>query len=254
MEREKKEKEEEKERKRREASTTASLNMLVNGFSTQSPTEEIVVDLRDSLFNTLFSPTKEKKTFGQRLKLGGKVCFWVGTGAQHFVQTEKGRDVLVCLSPESIIHSSSGAFVLCRPSSFFVTDELGAEKLKPERGIWHAPEILRGEEKMVNEKTIVFSLALITFCVMSGRMPYGKMVEKDVMQKIVDGERPSLEMFEKEKNEIGEMLKRMWDGEVEKRMGLLDVMSNTFSYSNQQLSEETTSTETEEDSVEIQDS
>jgi hypothetical protein len=170
----------------------------------------------------------------------------VASGASHFISTEKGKNYLVCLSPESIIESNSGVFVLTHPPSHFVVDASGLEKLKPERGIWHAPEILRGEEKMVNEKTIVFSLSLIAFFVISGTLPYGNSLPKEGMQKIVNGERPSLEEIEKEKNEFGGVLKRMWEGEVEKRVGLKDVVSLTFSYSGQQLCIHPTSTKSEE--------
>jgi hypothetical protein len=78
-----------------------------------------------------------------------------------------------------------------------------------------------------NEKSCVFSGGMITYGVMCGEIAFKGDEGGEAGKRIVNGERPSLELFEKEKCEFWSVLKDMWEGEAAKRMNLILVLEDT---------------------------
>jgi hypothetical protein len=217
-----------KEEEKSPAPTTTSLDCLVSGFLADSTFAELVVDIRDSLFNTVFS--EQKKSFDDLVKLAGKTLFWCARCITDLLNKPDKMQYIACLCPKSIVFGEGGRVVLVKLKSFFELNVHGEEKLKLEFARWNAPEMITCEVSQPNEKTAVFTLGMIAWCIMLRKIPFDKMEIGDVAQAIADGERPPLNEIQENKHAIESVITKAWDGYAGKRMKLSEVMEVTAAF------------------------
>jgi hypothetical protein len=190
----------------------------------------VVVDIRDSLYAEAFK-SKVELSFEDRVIMGTRMSYWVSKGAVYILTIDVGAKILFCLSPESILFGEESAIVLVTSSSFYEVDENGIDALKPTYVRWTAPEVSSGDTKTPTEKSVVFSLAMITYCVVTATYPFKDVSFSDIKDQIVGGTRPSLGIFRSQCPPLGAIILSMWQGLPEQRITLPDVEAQMFPFS-----------------------
>jgi hypothetical protein len=236
-----------KEEEKTLATTTTSLDCLVNGFLGDSHYAELVVDIRDSLHNTVFS--EQKKSFEDLVRLAGKTLFYCAKAVSYLLVMPVGEKYVLCLCPKGIVFGEGGRVVIVKLNSFFALNDDGEEKLSLEFVRWSSPEMLTSSVNKPNEKTAVFTLGMIAWCIMLRKIPFDGMETNDIAKGIIGGERPPLNEIQANKHAIESVITKTWDGEAEKRMNLSGMMEITSSFFDHQLVERA-SVQTTEDSEE----
>jgi hypothetical protein len=92
-------------------------------------------------------------------QLSATVGFWVGTGTCHLIETHEGMDALSHLSPHNICFCPDGSIVI---TSFDLSgiEEGKGKNFSEEWKRYSSPEMLKGEIKEGNEKSVVFVLGM----------------------------------------------------------------------------------------------
>ncbi|KAH7815724.1 uncharacterized protein MONOS_91 [Monocercomonoides exilis] len=216
--------------------TTSSMSNLVDAMSCSSPHEKLIVDLRDSLFMLLHGLNKTKEmaigSLQEREQTAAQILFWVANGALHsFDEMENKLQSLSSLSPHivlfsehmvicivmhsdllsdddsdsssisslSIVSSSSNISLMSErftdsppPSSAFEDDE----GFKKECLRWKAPELIINKKMGATKESVAFSIGMMLWECLTLQVPFGEYEAVIVGEKIVNGERPKLELAE----------------------------------------------------------
>ncbi|KAH7828430.1 uncharacterized protein MONOS_4587 [Monocercomonoides exilis] len=216
--------------------TTSSMSNLVDAMACSSPHEKLIVDLRDSLFMLLHGRNEKKEmaigSLQEREMTAAQILFWVVNGALHsFDEMENPLSSLENLSPHivlfsehmviciamhsecssddssdsssisslSIVSSSSNISLMSErftdsppPSSAFEDDE----GFRKECLRWKAPELLMNKKMGATKESVAFSIGMMLWECLTLHVPFGEYEAVIAGEKIVNGERPKLELAE----------------------------------------------------------
>jgi hypothetical protein len=192
------------------------MGFLLEAYSTHPPFDEILIDVRDSLGYQLKTSIPFFKTEDKE-HLAAQVGFWVSYGGRNMIEKKKGMEGWNRLSPYHLCFSSSGTLCVS-PFSVF-SSELGGEEGGSEWKRWSSPEILSHSVEEANEKTVLFSLSLCLFSILSGEIPFSEVDGEGGGNLLLSHRRPSLSSLEGEKNEWREIISRLWDEEEGRNQG-----------------------------------
>jgi serine/threonine protein kinase len=174
------------------SSSTLEMTFLVEAFTTSSPFNKCLVDLRDSLGYQLRTSMSELQK-NMREELGIQVVYYVGRGGEHMIMNKIRMLGINHLSTENIIFSPDGNICIS-PSDISSMDggsEYGIRDSEWKR--YSSPEILTGEIREGNEETVVFTLGLILFSCLTASIPFNEFDSETAGSLILEGKRPSME-------------------------------------------------------------
>ncbi|KAH7817975.1 uncharacterized protein MONOS_12720 [Monocercomonoides exilis] len=241
--------------------TTSSMSNLVDAMACSSPHEKLIVDLRDSLFMLLHGRNKTKEmaigTLKEREQTAAEVLLVVANLALHsFDEMEVPLQSLSNLSPHivlfsehmvicivmhsdcssdddsdsssisslTIVSSSSNISLMSErftdsppPSSAFEDDENARKEFLR----WKAPELLMNKKMGATKESVVFSMGMMLWEILTVEIPFGDYSAEGAGQKIVRGERP--EMKGVRVSVFGEVVSRClsWERSKRPRLGEL---------------------------------
>jgi hypothetical protein len=195
--------------------SSVSLNYLLEAYGTMSPSEKMLVDIRDSLeFQMKTNVSGMKKR--DRKHLISCTVYWVAHGGVHLVSRRECVDGLRHLSPYNICYSSEG--VVCISESYSGEGESSMEWKR-----WAAPEISRGEVFEGTEKSVAYTLGLCMYSVLMGEIPFSHLSAESAGRFCGGGARPEVEGVSKEYPGWEDLIERCWREDVVKRMGLKEL-------------------------------
>jgi hypothetical protein len=181
------------------SSTSISMNYLLEGFSTLPPFMKLIVDVRDSLSYQMKTsiPLLSSTDVEQ---LSATVGFWVITGVSHLIETHQGMEAVSHLSPSNICFCPDGSIVI---TSFDLSgmEEGKGNNFSSEWRRYSSPEMLKGEIREGNEKSVVFVLGMIINSILNKEIPFKEVDCISAGDLIMKGKRPSLSLIEKEHKE-----------------------------------------------------
>jgi hypothetical protein len=152
--------------------TSATMNFLVNTVRCVAPYAKEVLDIRDSLFSDLYYEPTEK-SLEEREQDGMQIVYEVGTGCEYLLNNkgkrEDNRLILVCLSPMSILKGAGDVWCL----AFHDALTENRKTFSKEVSLWKAPQQVKDREMEEDEKSVVFTLGMLLYGIVSGVIPYG---------------------------------------------------------------------------------
>jgi hypothetical protein len=178
------------------SSTSLSLNYLLEGFSTLPPFMKSIVDVRDSLSYQM--KRSIRLMYSRDLEqLSTTVGFWVGTGISHLLSTHSGIDAVNHLSPCNICFCPDGTIVI---TSFDLSgmEEGKGNNFSSEWRRYSSPEMLKGEIRESNLKSVVFVLGMIINSMLNKEIAFKDVDCVSAGELIIKGERPSVSLISKE--------------------------------------------------------
>jgi hypothetical protein len=92
-----------------------------------------------------------------------------------------------------------------------------------EVSLWKGPEQIEKREEDESEKSIVFTLGMICYGIVSEKFPYDSDTLEIALGKKVDGERPDLSDVEKEGCSLCSVMERCWNEDPSERPGLCEL-------------------------------
>ncbi|KAH7831743.1 uncharacterized protein MONOS_507 [Monocercomonoides exilis] len=232
--------------------TTSSMSNLVDAMACSSPHEKLIVDLRDSLFMLLHGRNKTKEmaigTLEERVITAAQILFWVANLALHsFDEMENPLQSLANLSPHIVLFSEHMVICIVMHSDFSssdsdsssissttvvtsASDDDGSDSLpssafededgfKKECLRWKAPELLINKKMGATKESVAFSIGMMLWECLTLQIPFGDYEGEMAGQKIVNGERPRLEMIEGTR--LFGVAKRSLSAVMEERPGLV---------------------------------
>ncbi|KAH7828493.1 uncharacterized protein MONOS_13198 [Monocercomonoides exilis] len=210
--------------------TTSSMSNLVDAMACSSPHEKLIVDLRDSLFMLLHGRNEKKEmaigTLQERELTAAQVLFWVVNGALHlFDEMENPLSSLENLSPHIVLFSEHMVICIVMHSDFSSSDSDSSsissstvvtsatddndeddslpssafedeDDFKKECLRWKAPELLINKKMGATKESVVFSIGIMLWECLTLHVPFGEYEAVIAGEKIVNGERPRLELVE----------------------------------------------------------
>ncbi|KAH7815095.1 uncharacterized protein MONOS_11413 [Monocercomonoides exilis] len=237
--------------------TTSSMSNLVDAIACSSVFEKLIVDLRDSLFMLLHGRNEKKEmevgSLQQREQTAAQILFWVANLALHsFDEMEIPLQSLSNLSPHivlfsehmvicivmhsdfssddsdsssisssTIITSSSDDSTINKngrgsppPSSAFEDDD----DFKKECLRWKAPELLINKKMMATKEAVSFSIGMMLWECLTLQIPFGEYEAEVAGQKIMNGERPRIEIIEQ--SHLSLVVNSCWSDKGSERMSL----------------------------------
>ncbi|KAH7831842.1 uncharacterized protein MONOS_1229 [Monocercomonoides exilis] len=236
--------------------TTSSMSNLVDAMACSSPHEKLIVDLRDSLFMLLHGRNEKKEmaigTLKEREQTAAQILFWVANLALHsFDEMENPLQSLNNLSPHIVLFSehmvicvamhsncssdgsdsdSSSVFSCSSdcstvndddrdtlPSSAYEDDEDNRYECMR----WKAPELLMSKNKEATKESVVFSIGMMLWECLALQIPFGDYEGEVAGQKIVNGERPSVDAVME--SDLAETVEGCWAGEIESRPSVVEL-------------------------------
>jgi hypothetical protein len=219
-------KEKEKKGKKKEhALSSGEMLFLIEGYCTHPPFEGIIIDIRDSLFQSLLTsiPSQTKE---EREHSASSLLFWGSKCLLHLLEIKKGDNIITTLSPYSVCFTHSGMIVL---ASYSVEGEIsvgfGISKVdtKGEFVRWRAPELTEGKYPNGNEKTASFSLGMIIYSILSASLPFSNLDCVTVSQRLANGERPELSFLSSCNPLLVGIIQRSWIGLENERASLKEM-------------------------------
>jgi hypothetical protein len=221
---EKQEKKEKEQKIEVPSSTSISMNYLLEGFSTLPPFMKSIVDIRDSLSYQMKTsiPLMSSSDLEQ---LSSTVGFWVATLACHLINSHQGMEAVSHLSPSHLCFCPDGTIIITSIDLDGIEgrggedeeeeggrggeDEEeggggGGEEEEEEEGMssewrrYSSPEMLKGEIREGNEKSVVFVLGMIINSILNKEIPFKDSDCISAADFIVSGKRPSISSIEKE--------------------------------------------------------
>ncbi|KAH7829586.1 putative Protein tyrosine and serine/threonine kinase [Monocercomonoides exilis] len=209
--------------------TTSSMSNLVDAMACSSPHEKLIVDLRDSLFMLLHGRNEKKEiaigTLTEREHTAAQILFWVANGALHsFDEMENPLSSLSNLSPHIVLFSEHMVICIVMHSDFLSNDDSDSSSIssstvvtsasvdddsdslpssasededdfKKECLRWKAPELLMNKKMGATKESVAFSIGVMLWECLTLQIPFGEYEAEIVGQKIVNGERPSIQMI-----------------------------------------------------------
>ncbi|KAH7831872.1 uncharacterized protein MONOS_1259 [Monocercomonoides exilis] len=210
--------------------TTSSMSNLVDAMACSSPHEKLIVDLRDSLFMLLHGKNKTKEmaigTFQEREMTAAQVLFWVANLALHSSdEMENPLQSLDNLSPHIVLFSEHMVICIVMHSDLLSDDDSDSSSIssstvvtsatdddddedslpssafedddyyKKECLRWKAPELLINKKMEATKESVSFSIGMMLWECLTLQIPFGDYEAEVAGQKIVNGERPDIEMI-----------------------------------------------------------
>jgi hypothetical protein len=158
-----------------------------------------IVDVRDSLSYQMKTsiPLLNSSDLEQ---LSATVGFWVGTGASHLIEAHEGMEAVSHLSPSNICFCPDGTIVI---TSFDLSgmEEGKGKNFSEEWRRYCSPEMLKGEIREGNEKSVVFVLGMIINSILNKEIPFKDFDSVAGGELIMKGQRPSVSLISKEHKE-----------------------------------------------------
>ncbi|KAH7825840.1 uncharacterized protein MONOS_11058 [Monocercomonoides exilis] len=237
--------------------TTSSMSNLVDAMACSSPHEKLIVDLRDSLFMLLHGKNKTKEmaigSLKEREQTAAQILFWVANLALHsFDEMENELSSLVNLSPHIVLFSehmvicvalhsdcSSGSDTSSISSTSTIATSSSDVSVKSERFTkspppssafededdnrkecmrWKAPELLINKNMGATKESVAFSIGMMLWECLTLNIPFGEYEAEVAGQKIVNGERPNLEMVNS--SSLTEIIQSCVSEDISKRIEL----------------------------------
>ncbi|KAH7817550.1 uncharacterized protein MONOS_14489 [Monocercomonoides exilis] len=214
--------------------TTSSMSNLVDAMACSSPHEKLIVDLRDSLFMLLHGRNKTKEmaigTLKEREMTAAQILFWVANLALHsFDEMENELSSLADLSPHIVLFSEHMVICIVMHSNCFFDsdsdsssissstvatsasdddddDSLPSSAFEDENDFkkeclrWKAPELLMNKKMGATKESVSFSIGMMLWECLTLNIPFGEYEAETAGDKIVKGERPSLEGIQSSKH------------------------------------------------------
>ncbi|KAH7817982.1 uncharacterized protein MONOS_8452 [Monocercomonoides exilis] len=238
--------------------TTSSMSNLVDAIACSTPHEKLIVDLRDSLFMLLHGLNKTKEmaigTLKEREQTAAEVLLLVANLALHsFDEMEVQLSSLENLSPHIVLFSEH--MVICialhsdcssdddsdsssTSSSTVVTsesdddddddsDSLPSSAFEDEPDNWNeclrwkAPELQMKRKMGATKESVVFSMGMMLWEILSLQIPFGEYSAEVAGWKIKEGELPS--MYLVEGSSLGGIVRCCTSRDAAERMGLADL-------------------------------
>ncbi|KAH7821217.1 uncharacterized protein MONOS_15686 [Monocercomonoides exilis] len=239
--------------------TTSSMSNLVDAMACSSPHEKLIVDLRDSLFMLLHGLNKTKEmaigTLLEREQTAAQILFWVANLALHsFDEMENGLSSLSTLSPHIVLFSEHMVICIVIHSDLLSSDDSDSSSIssstvvtsasdddddslpssafedeslfKKECPRWMAPELLVNKKMGATKESVAFSIGMMLWECLTLEIPFGEYEGEVAGQKIVNGERPGMEMIRGSRLE--RMTKSMISHSPSSRITLADVKKGLF--------------------------
>jgi hypothetical protein len=181
------------------STTSVSMNYLLEGFGTLPPFMKSIVDVRDSLSYQMKTsiPLMDSSDLEQ---LSTTVGFWVATGVCHLLETHEGMSAVSHLSPHNICFCPDGTIVItCFDLSGI--EEGKGKNFSEEWRRYSSPEMLKGEIREGNEKSVVFVLGMTMNSILNKEIPFKDVDCISAGELIVSGKRPSTSLIEKKYKE-----------------------------------------------------
>eukprot|EP00770_Monocercomonoides_exilis_P009871 MONOS_9824.1-p1 / transcript=MONOS_9824.1 / gene=MONOS_9824 / organism=Monocercomonoides_exilis_PA203 / gene_product=unspecified product / transcript_product=unspecified product / location=Mono_scaffold00420:23750-27103(+) / protein_length=1117 / sequence_SO=supercontig / SO=protein_coding / is_pseudo=false len=210
--------------------TTSSMSNLVDAMACSSPHEKLIVDLRDSLFMLLHGKNKTKEmaigTLKEREQTAAQVLFWVANLALHsFDEMENPLQSLSNLSPHIVLFSEHMVICIVMHSDLLSDDDSDSSSIssstvvtsasgndddedslpssafededsfKKECLRWKAPELQMNKKMGATKESVSFSIGMMLWECLTLQIPFGEYEAEVAGQKIVNGERPPLEII-----------------------------------------------------------
>ncbi|KAH7831690.1 uncharacterized protein MONOS_7911 [Monocercomonoides exilis] len=233
--------------------TTSSMSNLVDAMACSSPHEKLIVDLRDSLFMLLHGRNKTKEmaigTLEERVITAAQILFWVANLALHsFDEMENPLQSLSNLSPHIVLFSEHMVICIVMHSVLLSDDDSDSSSIssstvvtsasddddsnslpssafededdfKKECMRWKAPELLINKKMEATKESVAFSIGMMLWECLTLEIPFGDYEAEVAGQKIVNGERPRLEMIKGTR--LFGVAKRSLSAVMEERPGLV---------------------------------
>ncbi|KAH7830516.1 uncharacterized protein MONOS_11142 [Monocercomonoides exilis] len=236
--------------------TTSSMSNLVDAMACSSPHEKLIVDLRDSLFMLLHGKNEKKEmaigTLQEREQTAAQVLFWVANLSLHsFDEMDNPLQSFANLSPHIVLFSehmviciamhsdcssddsdsdSSSVFSCSSdcstvsdddrnslPSSAFEDDEDNRYECMR----WKAPELLMNKKMGATKESVSFSIGMMLWECLTLEIPFDEYEGEVAGQKIVNGERPSVDGVIE--SNLAEAVEGCWAGESEARPSVVEL-------------------------------
>ncbi|KAH7825976.1 uncharacterized protein MONOS_4548 [Monocercomonoides exilis] len=210
--------------------TTSSMSNLVDAMACSSPHEKLIVDLRDSLFMLLHGLNKTKEmpigTLKEREHTAAQILFWVANLALHsFDEMENPLQSLSNLSPHIVLFSEHMVICIVMHSDLLSDDDSDSSSIssstvvtsasgndddedslpssafededsfKKECLRWKAPELQMNKKMGATKESVSFSIGMMLWECLTLQIPFGEYEAEVAGQKIVNGERPPLEII-----------------------------------------------------------
>ncbi|KAH7826042.1 uncharacterized protein MONOS_4171 [Monocercomonoides exilis] len=209
--------------------TTSSMSNLVDAMACSSPHEKLIVDLRDSLFMLLHGLNKTKEmpigSLKEREQTAAQILFWVANGALHsFDEMENPLQSLSNLSPHIVLFSEHMVICIVMHSDLLSDDDSDSSSIssstvvtsasgdddedslpssafededsfKKECLRWKAPELQINKKMGATKESVSFSIGMMLWECLTLQIPFGEYEAEVAGQKIVNGERPPLEII-----------------------------------------------------------
>ncbi|KAH7830052.1 uncharacterized protein MONOS_9073 [Monocercomonoides exilis] len=236
--------------------TTSSMSNLVDAMACSSPHEKLIVDLRDSLFMLLHGRNKTKEmaigTLQEREQTAAQILFWVANLALHsFDEMDNPLSSLTNLSPHIVLFSEhmiiciamhsdcssddsdsdSSSVFSCSSDCSTVSDDdrnsLPSTAFEDDEGNryecmrWKAPELLINKNNIATKESVVFSIGIMLWECLTLQIPFGDYEGEVAGQKIVNGERPSVDGVME--SDLAETVEGCWAGESEARLSVVEL-------------------------------
>ncbi|KAH7817500.1 uncharacterized protein MONOS_10135 [Monocercomonoides exilis] len=212
--------------------TTSSMSNLVDAMACSSPHEKLIVDLRDSLFMLLHGRNEKKEmaigTLKEREMTAAQILFWVANLSLHsFDEMENPLSSLSNLSPHIVLFSEHMVICIVMRSDFSSSDSDSSsissstvvtsasdddddslpssafeedDYYKKECLRWKAPELLINKKLGATKESVSFSIGMMLWECLTLNIPFGEYEAEIAGDKIVKGERPSLEGIQSSKH------------------------------------------------------
>jgi hypothetical protein len=200
-------------------STTISLTYIVSGISSQTPFERQLVDVRDSILNTVRSTHCPTPSLDERILKGKETILHLINGCGHLLRTkeEETEKILMCFSAVTVVESAEHFLVFTSHPSL-LREDAGTLTLTPQLYRWKAPEILTKRLKREDEKSCIFTIASILYLIVSLKIPLHEISDEGASASIIQGFRPNLvKLFEEEK-EFTNVIERCWCPDSSERL------------------------------------
>ncbi|KAH7825765.1 uncharacterized protein MONOS_9733 [Monocercomonoides exilis] len=214
--------------------TTSSMSNLVDAMACSSPHEKMIVDLRDSLFMLLHGRNEKKEieigSLQQREMTASQILLWVANVALHSFEDEEDElPSLTNLSPHIVLFSehmvicialhsdcssdsdtssiSSTSTIVTSSSDVSVKSERFTKSPPPSSAFededdnrkecmrWKAPELLMSKKMGATKESVAFSIGMMLWECLTLQIPFGEYEAEVAGQKILNGERPNIEIL-----------------------------------------------------------
>eukprot|EP00770_Monocercomonoides_exilis_P006627 MONOS_6593.1-p1 / transcript=MONOS_6593.1 / gene=MONOS_6593 / organism=Monocercomonoides_exilis_PA203 / gene_product=unspecified product / transcript_product=unspecified product / location=Mono_scaffold00210:45498-53552(+) / protein_length=2684 / sequence_SO=supercontig / SO=protein_coding / is_pseudo=false len=210
--------------------TTSSMSNLVDAMACSSPHEKLIVDLRDSLFMLLHGRNEKKEmaigSLKEREQTAAQVLFWVANLALHsFDEMENPLSSLANLSPHIVLFSEHMVICIVMHSDLLSDDDSDSSSISSSTVVtsasddnddrnslpssafeddednryecmrWKAPELQMNKKMGATKESVSFSIGMMLWECLTLQIPFGEYEAEVAGQKIVNGERPSLEII-----------------------------------------------------------